>query len=199
VLDNDVIAARLAEYAALLELAEADAFASRAYRRAAELIRSLPVPVAELVRSGRVRELQGVGPGIERRLRELVETGELAELRELERTMSQELAAYGRLLAVGARRMTEIGRALGVSTVEEFRAASLEGRLRSVPGVGAKTEARILKALARPVPSPARPPLLPRAAEVVEGIAAGLGGVAAGDPRRFVDGCTRLGCCGRLG
>ena len=33
---------------------------------------------------GRVRELRGIGPGIERRLRELVETGDIAELRELE-------------------------------------------------------------------------------------------------------------------
>jgi len=190
--DNHAIASTLDEYAALLELAEADTYATRAYRRAAELIRSLPTPVEELVRTGRARELRGVGPGIERRLRELVETGELAELRELERTVSPQLAAYGRLLGVGARRFTEIGRALGVSTVDEFRAAAVEGRLCSAPGVGAKTEARILEALARPVPVPARPLLLPQAAAVVEQVAAGVGGIAAGDSRRFVDGSFHL-------
>ena len=41
----------------------------RAYRRAAELIRSTPADVAELVRAGRVRELAGIGPGIEARLK----------------------------------------------------------------------------------------------------------------------------------
>lgn len=44
----------------------------------------VPVPVAELVRTGRVAELRGIGRAIEARLRELVETGGIAELeREL--------------------------------------------------------------------------------------------------------------------
>ena len=55
----------------------------RAYRRAAELIRATPADVSELVRAGRVRELAGTGPGIETRLRELVETGRMAEMDEL--------------------------------------------------------------------------------------------------------------------
>src|SRR5579864_2169195 len=131
--DNATVAARLDEYAALLELAGAGYYTSRAYRRAAELIRATPAPIAELVRAGRVRELRGIGPGIERRLRELVETGELAELRELARTVSPELAAFGRLMGMDARRSTEIGRALGIRSVEELRLAAQEGRLRDAP------------------------------------------------------------------
>ena len=65
---NASIAATLDEYAALLELAGAGFYSARAYRRAAELIRALPVPVDELVRAGRVRELRGIGPGIEAKL-----------------------------------------------------------------------------------------------------------------------------------
>ncbi len=79
------------QFAALLELAGANPYTVRAYRRAADLIRDTPAPVAELVRTGRVRELRGIGPGIEARLRELVETGEIAELKELEREVSPEL------------------------------------------------------------------------------------------------------------
>ena len=71
--DNAEIADRLDQFASLLELADASAYTSRAYRRAADLIRSTPAPVAELIRAGRARELRGIGPGIERRLRELVE------------------------------------------------------------------------------------------------------------------------------
>ena len=50
-----VIAARLEAFAALLELAEANPYTARAYRRAAETIRATPAPVAELVRTARVR------------------------------------------------------------------------------------------------------------------------------------------------
>ena len=76
--DNAEIASRLDQFASLLELAGAGPYTARAYRRAADLIRSTPAPVAELVRQDRVRELRGIGPGIERRLQELIETGEIA-------------------------------------------------------------------------------------------------------------------------
>ena len=92
-LDNGAIADRLDAFAALLELSESGGYPARAYRRAAETIRSTPAPVAELVRAGRARELRGIGPGIDARLRELVETGEIAELAELERVQAPELVA----------------------------------------------------------------------------------------------------------
>ena len=88
-MDNAEIARTLDAYAALLDLAGAATWSVRAYRRAADLIRTAPAPVEDLVRSGRVRELRGIGPGIERRLRELVETGRIAELEELEREVEQ--------------------------------------------------------------------------------------------------------------
>jgi DNA polymerase (family X) len=135
-LDNAAIAERLDAFASLLELAGAGPYTARAYRRAADLIRSLPAPVAELVRSGWARELRGIGPGIERRLRELVESGEIAELRELERQVSPELAGVGRFLGLSVKRMLEIGRVLGVRTLPQLRVAAQEGRLRDVPGVG---------------------------------------------------------------
>src|SRR5438093_3090635 len=100
-LDNATVAARLDAYAALLELAGAGYYTSRAYRRAAELIRETRAPVAELVRAGRVRELRGIGPGIERRLEELVTTGRLVELEELEREVEPQLVALGRFVGLG--------------------------------------------------------------------------------------------------
>src|SRR5881275_326698 len=103
-MDNVEIADRLEAFAALLELSDANPYTTRAYRRAAETIRGAPLPVTELVRTGRVRELRGVGPGIEGRLRELVETGEIAELAELERELSPELVGLGRYLGLGTKR-----------------------------------------------------------------------------------------------
>jgi DNA polymerase (family X) len=191
--DNAEIARRLDAFASLLELAGAGPYTTRAYRRAAELIRGTPAPVAKLIREGRARELRGIGPGIDRRLRELVETGEIAELRELEREISPELAGLGRFLGVSVKRMLEIGRVLGVRTLEELRDAAREGRLREVPGVGPETERKLLAALARePQPAAARPLLLHRSRPLVEAIADALGGVAAGDPRRWVDAAQRF-------
>jgi DNA polymerase (family X) len=191
-MDNARIAERLEAFASLLELSEANPYTTRAYRRAAETIRAAALPVAELVRTGRVRALRGIGPGIEGRLRELVETGDIAELAELERELAPGLVGLGRYLGLGARRSVEIARALGVRTPDEFREAAAAGRLRSVPGVGPKTEAQLLQALAREEPRPQRGLLLNRAWELVDGIATALDGEPAGDVRRWRDSCERL-------
>src|SRR5215212_687634 len=192
-MENAWIAERLEAFAALLELAEANPYTPRAYRRAAETIRSTPVSVAELVRTGRVRDLRGIGRGIEGRLRELVETGQIAELAELERELAPGLVGLGRYLGLSARRSIEIARALGVSTPEELRDAAAAGRLRSVAGIGPTTEARLLDALAREeAPRPQRGLLLNRARELLAGIASALGGQAAGDVRRWRDSCEQL-------
>jgi DNA polymerase (family 10) len=191
--DNPQIADRLDAFASLLELADANPYTTRAYRRAAETIRGAAFPVAELVRSGRARELRGIGPGIETRLRELVETGAIAELAELERELAPDLVGLGRYLGLGAKRSVELARALGVRTADELREAAAAGRLRAVPGIGPKTEAQLMAALAREgEPRSRRGLLLNRAWELVGGIAAALQGEAAGDVRRWRDSCELL-------
>jgi DNA polymerase (family X) len=192
--DNAAIAERLEAFAALLELASASPYAPRAYRNAAEAIRTAPVRVADLVRVGRARELRGVGPGIERRLDELVTTGDIAELRELEQEVSPELVGFGRLLGLSARRSVEIGRALGVRTAAELQEAARAGRLSGVPGIGPKTEVRILEALERSSagPRPRQGLVLTRAWELLEPMSQALGGEVAGDPRRWRETSERL-------
>jgi DNA polymerase (family 10) len=191
--DNPQIADRLEAFASLLELVDANPYAARAYRRAGEAIRSAASPVADLVRSGRARELRGIGPGIEARLRELVETGEIGELATLERELAPDLIGLGRYLGLGAKRSVELARGLGVHTADELREAAAAGRVRSVPGIGPKTEAQLLEALAREgEPRARRGLLLNRARELVGGIAAALEGEAAGDVRRWRDSCERL-------
>jgi DNA polymerase (family 10) len=185
--DNGSIAERLDAMAALLDLAGAGTYSVRAYRRAAELIRTTPVDVAALVRAGRVRELRGIGAAIESRLRELVETGEIAELRELEREVLPEIVGFGRLLGLGARRSVDLARTLGVETAAELRAAIAGGELQGVRGIGPKTEAKLRAALADERPRPTRGLVLSRSRALLASIATGLGGVMAGDPRRYRD------------
>jgi DNA polymerase (family 10) len=116
-----------------------------------------------------------------------VETGTIAELDELERDVRPELVGLGRLLGVSTKRMLEIGRVLGVRTVEELRAAAREGRLQEVPGIGPHTERQVLERLDRDPATPRQGLTLNRARAVTEEVAATLGGEVAGDPRRWAD------------
>ena len=191
-MDNAEIARTLDAYAALLDLAGAAHWSVRAYRRAADLIRATPAPVDELVRSGRARELRGIGPGIERRLRELVETSRIAELEELEREVEPELVALGRYLGIGPRRLVALGRALGIRSADELRAAAEAGRLRDAPGIGPATEAKVLAALSREPQSARRGLTRNRALALAEAIAEPLGAVPAGELRRGCELVHRL-------
>ena len=189
-MDNARIADRLDAFATLLELAEANPYQPRAYRRAAEAIRAAPAPIEPLVRDGRVKQLRGIGPGIAGRLKELVETGEIAELRELEREIAPGIVGLGRFLGLTTKRSLELARALEVHTPDEFRAAVAAGRLREVPGVGPKIEARVRGALAREATP--RVLMLDRARALTQAIADALDGEPAGDPRRWRDTCEHL-------
>jgi DNA polymerase (family X) len=184
--DNATIAGRLDAFAGLLDLAGGSPYSARAYRRAADVVRATRAPVAELVLAGRARELRGIGAGIEARLRELVETGRIEELAELERTTFPELVGVGRYLGLSPGKANEIGRALGIRTFDELRKAAAAGKLASVPGLGPKTEQRILARLEEPRPAEILL-RLNRARTLMEGIAAALGGEVAGDARRWSD------------
>ena len=192
-MDNREIADRLEAFAMLLELSDAGTYTVRAYQRAAQTIADAAIPVEELVRSGRARELRGIGQSIAGRLDELVRTGQIAELQELERRLAPDLIGLGRYLGLGAQRALALAGALDVHTADELREAAAAGRLRNVPGIGEKTEARLLQALAREgEPAPAQGLLLSRARELVAAIATALNGVVAGDVRRWSDTCRQL-------
>jgi DNA polymerase (family 10) len=183
---NTEIAQTLDAYAALLDLSGAGHYAVRAYRRAADLVRETLVPVEDLVRAGRARELRGIGPGLERRLTELVSTGRLLELEELEREVEPQLVALGRLVGLGPQRMVALGRALGVRTADELREAAAAGRLREAPGIGPATEQKILSGLRRERPR-RRALTLNRARALAQSLADELGAEIAGEARRWCE------------
>ena len=186
-MSNGEIAQTLEGYAALLDLAGAGYYTVRAYRRAAELVRETPAPVAELVRAGRVRELRGIGPGIERRLQELVTTGRIEELEELEREVEPGLVALARFVGLSSQRLVALGKELGIRTADELREAAAAGRLREVKGIGPSTERKILAGLTRGRPRARRGLLLNRARALAAAIADELDGEVAGEVRRWRD------------
>jgi DNA polymerase (family X) len=186
-LDNAAVAEQLDAFAGLLDLSEASPYTARAYRRAAETIRDTRAPILELVRAGRVQELRGVGPGIAARLRELADTGTISELEELRRRVLPELIGLGRLLGISPKRMLDIAGRLGVETADDFRRVARDGRLRSVPGIGAAKERAILARLEAEPRQSSRGLTLNRARSLVDELAEALGGHVAGDPRRWAD------------
>lgn len=143
---NDLVATILFEIADLLAL-EGVAFKPQAYRRAAETISSLSEPIEDLVADGRHKHLPGVGEAIAKKISEIVETGRLAYHDELKAKLPIDLHALTRVDGVGPKTAKRLYEELGVCNLADLERVAREGLVRDVPGLGAKTEARILRGL----------------------------------------------------
>jgi DNA polymerase (family X) len=134
----------------LLELDGADAFRLAAYRRAAARIRESAVPVAQLALDGKATRLSGIGSTIEAKIVELVETGDLAALQKLRDKLPAGLVEVMHVPGLGPKTARKLWSELGITSAAELRAAAEQGQLRGLPGLGAKTEEKVLAALAKP-------------------------------------------------
>ena len=165
---NAEIAERLDLLADLLELDGSDAFRPAAYRKAATRIRESAVPVAELASEGKATRLSGIGGTIERKIVELAETGDMAALAKLRERLPAGLVEVMRVPGLGPRTARKLWEELGVESLDDLKAAAEAKRLRDVPGLGAKTEERVLTALANPRPKVEQKILLGRVLPALE-------------------------------
>jgi len=152
---NAELAERFELLADLLELDGADAFRLAAYRRAAARIRESTGPVAQLALDRKATRLSGIGSTIENKIVELVETGDLAALAKLRDRLPSGLVEVMHVPGLGPKTARKLWAELGIQSLEDLRAAAEQERLRALPGLGAKTEEKVLKALSKPAASPA--------------------------------------------
>ena len=145
---NVDVADQLELLADLLELEGEASFRVLAYRRAATRIRETAGSVAELALAGRAKELQGIGKTIEEKIVQVVEDGEMHALTKRKHAIPPEVVSFMRLPGLGPKTAARIWQELNVTTIDELKRAAEQEQLRTLAGLGAKTEERILKALA---------------------------------------------------
>jgi DNA polymerase (family 10) len=132
----------------LLELEGEQQFRVLAYRRAADQIRSTGGPIAQLALDGKAKDLPGIGQTIQSKIVQIVNKGEIEALTVRKERIPEGVAGFLRLPALGPKTARRIWQDLGITSVDELRKAAAAQQLRALPGMGAKTEERILKALA---------------------------------------------------
>ena len=132
----------------LLELEGAESFRVLAYRRAATRMRETSGSVAQLALDGRAKELQGIGKTIEEKIVQIVEQGEIEALTKRKGSVPPDVVRFMRLPGLGPKTAARIWHELGISTIDELKVAAESERLRTLTGLGAKSEEKILKALA---------------------------------------------------
>ena len=145
-MDNASIAQVLGEIADLLEIKGENAFKIRAYRSAADTIATTGDAVARMS-DAQLRAIPGIGKDLAARVRELVDTGNSVYHRGLLEEFPPTMLDLLRLQGVGPKTVARLHATLGVTSLDELAGAARAGRIREMPGMGAKKEAQILKAV----------------------------------------------------
>jgi DNA polymerase (family 10) len=104
--------------------------------------------VAQLALEGKAKSLSGIGKTIEDKIVQVVELGEMEALTKRKLLVPEEVVKFMRLPGLGPKTARRIWKELGVTTLAELKEAAEQERLRALSGLGAKSEEKILKALA---------------------------------------------------
>jgi len=146
-IDNNTIAQVLSAIADLLEVKGEDVFRIRSYRRAAEAVQMAPRALTEMATAKELQSIPGIGKSIAEKILEIIQTGRSSQLEELQRELPATLLDLLKVPGVGPRHVATFYKELGIETVEQLEQAAREHRLRSLPGMGAKSEEKILKGI----------------------------------------------------
>ncbi len=131
----------------LLEIKGEVVFKIRSYQRAAESLRALGEDINIIAAQGRLNEIPGVGKAISEKIQELLATGKLGFLERLEAEVPPTLLQLLEVPDLGPRRVALFWKELGITDLAGLEQNARAGKLRTLPGMGEKSEVRIISGI----------------------------------------------------
>lgn len=149
-MENRQIADIFEEIADILDIQGANPFRIRSYRSASRAIGDFSGNLATMVREGEdPKTVTGVGKSIAEKIREIVETGKLAYLDEIRSTLPHGLVEMLAIEGLGPKKVKLFYDEMGIDTVDKLEAAAGEGSLHGLPGMGDRSEEKLIAAIER--------------------------------------------------
>jgi DNA polymerase (family 10) len=147
-LDKFAIVAALQDIAALLELKGGkDRFKARAYQTGARVISGLSEDVGEVVLGNRLTSMRGIGDALASQIEQLYLTGESSVLLGLRKEFPAGIIELSAVPGLSISKIKSLHEALGITSIAELKAAAEAGKIRTLKGFGAKTEAALLQTI----------------------------------------------------
>lgn len=147
--DKKFVAEILDEIADILELKGEIEFKVMAYRKASRIIREVKGDLKELVDSGELAKVKGIGPNLFEKIKEIVDTGHSKYYEELKKSIPEGLFELLQVRGLGPKRIKAIYEKLGVTTLAELEYACRENRLLKLEGFGKTIQEKVLKEIER--------------------------------------------------
>jgi DNA polymerase (family 10) len=139
----------LEDMARLLEIVGENPFKIRAFSNAARELESLPADLPDMVNSGDLLEVPGIGKGIYGHIVEMLETGTFAEFEALRKRVPPGLLEMLRIPGMGPKKVKLLHEKLGLKSIEDLERAATDGVIAEIPGFGEKSQEKILKGIER--------------------------------------------------
>ena len=147
-MDNKAIANILYETADLLEIDGQDSFRIRSYRNAAQAIESHAHQLKDIISDPKqVLAIPGIGKGMLTNLQELFDTGKLTVQAGLLEKYHPSMLQLLKIQGLGPKTIALIWSAYQVCDVDGVAKLAREGKIRELPRMGEKHEAKLLKAI----------------------------------------------------
>src|SRR2546423_7314847 len=146
--DKFAIAAALQEIGTLLELKGGEYFKARAYKLGARSLAEVTEDLGKLIKQNRLTFVKGIGYALAKQIEELYQSGQSSFLNQLRSEMPPGIVELSKVRGLNRKKVEQLHEALGITTVDELKAAAEAGKLREIKGFTAKTESRILEAIA---------------------------------------------------
>jgi len=128
-----------------------DQFRPRAYEKAARLIESMDDDLGDIYKSGGTKaltEVEGIGKGMAEHIEEYVKTGKIKNFEKLKADAPIDLDSFSAVEGVGPKMLLALYQNLGVKNIRDLEKAAREGKVRSLPRFGQKSEENILRSIA---------------------------------------------------
>lgn len=147
-MNNRQLADTFTLIANLLEIKGEIIYKTLAYRKASESLMGLGRQASDYWKEGKLEDIPGVGKAIAEKINELLTTGKLEFLEKLKKEVPEGLASWLAVPGLGPKKIAMIWKTLGITALSDLETAAKEGKLRGLPGMGAKSESAILEGIA---------------------------------------------------
>ena len=143
-LSNREIADIFARCADMLQIRGDNIHRVLSYRRAAETIRALPRDLRVISSEGGLTELKYIGKTIAAKIDEMLDTDELEFYNRLRAEIPEGLVDIMHINGVGPKKAKLFWQQLDITTVDALKIAADNDKLAALPGMGAKSQQKIL-------------------------------------------------------
>src|SRR3989344_92305 len=148
-MSNSELSKIFGEIAVLLEM-KGVAFKPRAYEKVADIISSLEEDLRDIYKKSGIKALEdipGVGRGIPEKIEEYIKTGHIKEYAKLKKELPVDIDGLRAVEGIGPKTILQLYKKLGIKNLEQLEKAARAGKIRKIPGLGQKTEEKIIKGI----------------------------------------------------